>query len=729
MSRGIDRRAYTGIAVAVFLFGASWAVVSAPADDAVPKHVTVSKNSTQERPHAVGFDVIPPDKELHLYLDATAPTIIRSSIVEVTMKDLWRRVSATDAEHKWVTQSVTTDANFAAMFSGTLGRKGGGGGQPGTGPATQPTGVAKPDFWAQTSQIDLDADTDNTYHMVEGRRSPATQPASRAAQDKYESIAADSSGNGNGGMVMAPGEGWCNVELVVNPKVPGKLHVASEDDEGFPLRTATSHPVTDENIAAAPANRHYILRAATTQPTTQPVTIFATFTPTEVTGTMAGTTRDEFLVNAVAQDRVVLAILNTYEKKDDFFLQWQDSFLYRDAYMPVMVTWTGAPEQPATVNLRETDREGNALASGQTITFHTRANGAYTAVTSITLGGTEGRQKQVFVKATERGGKHIRAFVVGNAAANSVNYDPIVFSMKVKCNYECDASEHMQVPADLRFSVECTDSVGGQITAWRWGYTANTPNINTPEFAYTAPTATTTNVKRYHWYGHGDVADDMYDAPDGGESTKELRWMGNTTNPCSYAVWCDVRLCDGGWLRAPLGEQTGTNGKYYYVRVEDAGRTKLASLNHRRIACAAGADGKWRITGMGTMVRTAAEITRLPSANSEFYNKSLAHESKHISDWEDKDADGKHKYRNREAFFNLVNGKGWAMDSEDELRGAIESEYGTWKDSPAGHPGPGKSGLLWGELGAYHEEYRVAPIGVRERSDGWITGKYDNDSW
>lgn len=420
----------TWIVLVVFMAAMVYSPSLSQAEDAVPRHISVSPDSTEAKPHAVGFDVIPADKELHLYLEIAAPKKILTSNVETGMGTLWKLLpeNKSDQSHKWLTQDATTDKKFAAMFNGTLEI-------PGTGPGGGAGNQGQPPtFWVQTSDIDIDADSDNSYDMAgtPPRRSPAVQQAARDLEDKYESASADGSSNGNGCMVMKIGEDWAYVELKLHAKVAGTLNVTSSDVTKLDIKTTTMQPVpANEAVAAGEITRTYIMKPVTTERTTTPVTVSAVYQPSADarTGTQVGAIRDDILVNIVEGNVVTLAIHNTYDIDDDFVL--------KDGYVPVMVTWTDAPDSAArTVNLRETDANGDEKASGATIAFYTKSGTTYTAVTSVQMGlvgGTLVRQVQVYLKGTAlsdtANDKHIRGFVVDNASNNSVKCDLTVVAV------------------------------------------------------------------------------------------------------------------------------------------------------------------------------------------------------------------------------------------------------------------------------------------------------------
>ncbi len=285
-------------------------------------------------------------------------------------------------------------------------------------------------------------------------------------------------------------------------------------------------------------------------------------------------------------------------------------------------------------------------------------------------------------------------------------------------------------PNGMSFSLEFTPDIASYATAYQWGFNAHTPNNNVPNFPFTTPTQATSGVSDFHWYGHGSVDDDQYEDDNdvsGGEDDTSLRWTGNCMEICSYELWCTITMADVVTASAPLKAGAGSTGKYFYVDVDDAGKTTPCALVLLdKIAVEQDADGKWVITGIGELKRNAAYISDEAAKSSQFYDIVHTHESKHVSDYEEKDANGKYKYLNKDKFFADVNDQGWKESSEIALRNKIVVRHNAWVHEEANHPGPGTTGEEWMELRAYHSEYTVEPVGVRERSDTWIENKYNN---
>jgi hypothetical protein len=298
----------------------------------------------------------------------------------------------------------------------------------------------------------------------------------------------------------------------------------------------------------------------------------------------------------------------------------------------------------------------------------------------------------------------------------------------VKVAIVCDASlkqdEALKDPT-LQFSLEFTPAaMAANATAYAWSFKANDPSNNGPAFPYKKPTEATTGITSLRWYGHRGVADDSYSDPSGGEDDDKLRWMGNCMNPSSYELLCNVTFGTTGSATAHVKAATGSAGKYFYVTVFDAGSTSAAKLSGLTDMTYANDGTMWSITAKGNLKRVAAVISSLPYTSSQFYDKTKAHETTHKDEWETM-AEGKFKFFDADVFYDAV--KGFTGTSQINLNNKVIDYYNdTYLPAQQAALLAQFGTLQAREIRAYHSEYTVEPVQVRERSDTWIKTAYPN---
>jgi hypothetical protein len=296
----------------------------------------------------------------------------------------------------------------------------------------------------------------------------------------------------------------------------------------------------------------------------------------------------------------------------------------------------------------------------------------------------------------------------------------------IKVNIDCSLAliqNEAVVNPGAKFSLKFIPaSAANNAQAYRWYYIAKAPNVNEPDFPFTTPGQKETGVKKYHWYGHGRVADSDNDNEHwGGETDDGLRWISNCAVACCYEILCDVTMKDGAIVTAHIPPGNGSTGKYFYIKVTDDGETESAYIININFVEMKQDGDIWKVTGKGGLLRQSSLITNLPAPASQFYNKTKTHEEVHKSEWETMTA-GVHKYFNVDTFFNRI--KGFAAATKDDLQKKIRDEYAVFKKEQENAYETEFGTIGTREKRAYHAEYNVDPKGVRERSDTWIENKY-----
>lgn len=283
--------------------------------------------------------------------------------------------------------------------------------------------------------------------------------------------------------------------------------------------------------------------------------------------------------------------------------------------------------------------------------------------------------------------------------------------------------EHVKPSATKQFSLEFDPaSKKDDVKSYKWTANFHKPNVNGPKFEYTTPDKAETGLKDFHWYGHGDVADDGFSAPSGGESDKSLRWIGNVANPCSYEVLCEITFKDGSKVTARIKD-----GKYFFVKVDDGGRTRVPSLNvddDDAFKLEMNRDGEWIITDRGTLKRQPGRITDNAARSSQFFDKTNTHESLHLKEWETVDPDTKKPlFFEADKFYPMV--KDFKAPTKIELKNKIIQFFNNVYKPAQNKAHEDMFGDIQDtEKRAYKAEYDVEPKGVRERSDRWIETRY-----
>ncbi len=174
---------------------------------------------------------------------------------------------------------------------------------------------------------------------------------------------------------------------------------------------------------------------------------------------------------------------------------------------------------------------------------------------------------------------------------------------------EMDATESLNSGAFI-----CTVTPSGLNPSYQWltgavndAWPATAGN--NPELDYSAPTASSTAVNETRWFAE---TPDRRQVVDG--------WV------CCYNINCEVTVgCVKSRAFFPA---------ILSVSVDMSGQTTgCVFQDWESIAVAQDSNGVWRVTGQGNFSRSMPVASVNMPASSQFYNKAMAHENKHVEQW------------------------------------------------------------------------------------------------
>lgn len=144
--------------------------------------------------------------------------------------------------------------------------------------------------------------------------------------------------------------------------------------------------------------------------------------------------------------------------------------------------------------------------------------------------------------------------------------------------------------------------------AYLWAFTAPRGAGNNPRVDFTAATSDSTSVTAAHWFA----------------SPNEM--CGAAIN-ATYTIKCTVTLSNGKrkTKETQLTVSAAFNGH--------PGLTIGPSVTGYPAYSFNSSTGLWRVTGVGTMTRTAPEATTSIPNTSQFYDKAIAHENQHVANY------------------------------------------------------------------------------------------------
>jgi hypothetical protein len=153
------------------------------------------------------------------------------------------------------------------------------------------------------------------------------------------------------------------------------------------------------------------------------------------------------------------------------------------------------------------------------------------------------------------------------------------------------------------FSVTVTNDTP---RAYQWAFTAPRGAGNSPKVNFSASTSDSTSVSSAHWFA----------------SPNE---MCNAASIATYTIKCTVTLSSG--KRKTLQTQLRVSAAFD----GHLGLTIGPSVTGYPAYSFNSSTGLWKVTGVGTMTRTTSEVIINIPATSQFYDKAVAHENKHVA--------------------------------------------------------------------------------------------------
>ncbi len=489
--------------------------------------VTVSANSSLEKPVAAGFDRWEGAQPLQINIYAANPMDIASASVYLYEAVIWHPADES-APDPWIfeTASILPDEAFAVVLKGSLKRSGGGGGG----------GGVTPDWAAAVSDIDIDADTDNSGELAgtPARRSPSDDASQRAQEDARE--VTDNS-DGEGGMVLGPDEDWANVKLKLHAKVKGTLSVTTDDSSKIQIKTDTGAVVQDEEVGPGPVTRDYLVKANTSDPTVLPVTIKATFTPlsSAVSGTPVGTVEDEFLAH-------VRKVCITH--CPDFFVPGHENIIkYR-------ISPSGYTATYAKIEIFERDTNGDP--TGAAVYSYTGDNLAKTGGSehSFTYSGTD---------VSENPGRYVVKLSAGDseetAASDKAGFDVKVWDLVAMFWDRLSDEEKAAMDAAFEDSGEYPDYDPDSDPLFVGGTEVTAVDEYVSGIDVSTVTSSTVTIERWYWdETYGDAEALSIESVSGTEDMSESQW--------------EARWGDKDWYDQRKSALVETNGEVYSMSEE-----------------------------------------------------------------------------------------------------------------------------------------------------------------
>ena len=144
--------------------------------------------------------------------------------------------------------------------------------------------------------------------------------------------------------------------------------------------------------------------------------------------------------------------------------------------------------------------------------------------------------------------------------------------------------------------------------AYQWAYTAPRGAGNNPRVDFSAPTSDSTSVTSAHWFANPNE-------------------MCEAAINATYTIKCTVTLSNGKrkTKETQLTVSAAFNGEPGFAIGPSIIGYPAYSFNS--------STGLWRVTGTGTMTRTAAEASVNIPNTSQFYDKAVAHENQHVANY------------------------------------------------------------------------------------------------
>src|SRR5262249_28639897 len=156
-------------------------------------------------------------------------------------------------------------------------------------------------------------------------------------------------------------------------------------------------------------------------------------------------------------------------------------------------------------------------------------------------------------------------------------------------------------------------AVTGGAVAYQWSFKAPSGAVNNPAVTFSAPTEASTNAQG-RWFALPD---------------KECAPTGDSTDPywnSVYTIVCTVTFADQHQQKA---QTTLTVNAYW----NPAGATGTPSISGGLTIGPDASRNLWVVVDAGTLARNLPTPTIFVPSSSQFYEKVVVHENKHVEQW------------------------------------------------------------------------------------------------
>ena len=169
---------------------------------------------------------------------------------------------------------------------------------------------------------------------------------------------------------------------------------------------------------------------------------------------------------------------------------------------------------------------------------------------------------------------------------------------------EITPSQTVKDGATASLSVKVT---GDTPSAYKWGYSSPRGAANSPQVSFSADTSASTDVTAAHWFANpNSPCGASFDAP--------------------YTISCVITLSNG---KKKTAKTTLTVNAFW----SPAGDTSNPTITGGPTIAFNTASNLWVVVSSGNLARGTPSATIFIPSSSQFYNKTLTHENRHVTQW------------------------------------------------------------------------------------------------